>query len=233
MSVVQDIVTLQTFDNEASAFRAALADVEQRLQGDPELDDARRNFHDLESTVAGLRREQRRIDGEIAGLTARIDPEEKRLYDGSVKNPKELTNIQVEVDNLKKHRTEFEEELLGVMSNIDTQERAAEAAKAEVARLEQRWESQTAELKLEAQKLHDAIGIADQKRNRQKELIPPRSLAVYEDLRRRKGGVAVAKLQGGVCLGCRIMVPEGIRRRVFSPAILAQCPSCDRILSVG
>jgi predicted nucleic acid-binding Zn-ribbon protein len=233
MSTVQDIVTLQAFDNEAAAFRAALADVEQQLQGDPELDEARRTAQELDATVANLRKEQRRIDAEIAGLTAKIDPEEQRLYDGSVKNPKELSNIQTELDMLKKHRTEFEEELLGVMSSIDANERAAEAARTAVTSLEQRWEGRTAELKREAIKLQDAIGIADQKRLRQKELIPPRPLSTYEDLRRRKGGLAVAKLQGGVCQGCRIMVPEGIRRRVFSPALLAQCPSCDRILAVG
>lgn len=233
MSTVQDIVTLQAFDNEASAFRAALADVEQRLQGDPELDEARRNSQELQAAAAELRKEQRRIDGEIADLTAKIDPEEKRLYDGSVKNPKELSNIQAELEMLKKHRSGFEEELLSVMSNIDSTERAADEAKALVAQLEQRWETQTSELKREAQKLQDSIATAELKCSRQKAEIPPRSLAVYEDLKRRKGGTAVVKLQGGVCQGCRIMVPEGIRRRVFSPALLAQCPSCDRILAVG
>lgn len=233
MSTVQDIVTLQAFDNEAAAFRAALADVEQRLAGDPELDEARRLFQEREGAVANQRKEQRRIDGEIADLTARIDPEERRLYDGSVKNPKELQNIQHELDLLKKQRTTLEEQLLSVMSQLEAANRATEETQAEVARLEQRREQQTGELKLEAQKLQGAIEIADQKRLRQKEVIPPRSLATYEDLRRRKGGLAVAKLQGGVCQGCRIMVPEGIRRRVFSPALLAQCPSCDRILAVG
>lgn len=71
MSTVQDIVTLQAFDNEASAFRAALADVEQRLQGDPELDEARKNSQELQSASAcSSARKQRRIDGEIADLTA-------------------------------------------------------------------------------------------------------------------------------------------------------------------
>ncbi len=233
MSTVQDIVTLQAFDNEVSAFRAALADVENRLQGDPDLDDARRTLHQAEASLANARKEQRRVDAEIQGLTAKIDPEEKRLYDGSVKNPKELTNIQTEVDGLKKHRGEFEDELLKVMSQLDGAERGLDAAKKAVGSLERRWESQHSELKLESVKLQDAIAVADKKRTQQKDTIPPRSLAVYEDLRRRKGGVAVARLLGGVCQSCRIMVPEGIRRKVFSPAILVQCPSCDRILSVG
>lgn len=233
MSAVQDLSALQTIDNEVSAVRAALSDVQYRLQGDAELDDARRTMNEAETKAAGLRREQRRVEGEVQTLNAKIEPEEKRLYDGSVKNPKELTAIQQELDSLKKHRAEFEEELLSVMSQAETADREVAARRRTVANLEARWEIRSAELKVEAARLQDVVALVDQKRERQKSSIPPRDLAIYEDLRKRKGGMAVAKLQGGVCLGCRIQVPEGIRRRVFAPTILAQCPSCDRILAVG
>lgn len=233
MSAVQDLSALQSIDNEVSAVRAALSDVQYRLQGDAELDDARRTLNEAETKVAGLRREQRRVEGEVQTLNAKIGPEEKRLYDGSVKNPKELTSIQQELENLKKHRSEFEEELLNVMTQGETADRELAARRKTVANLETRWELRSAELKVEAARLQDVVALMEQKRERQKASIPPRDLAIYEDLRRRKGGMAVAKLQGGVCLGCRIQVPEGIRRRVFAPTILAQCPSCDRILAVG
>lgn len=54
------------------------------------------------------------------------------------------------------------------MSRIDTTERAADEAKTLVGELEQRWETQTADLKREAQKLQDSIATAESKRTRQK-----------------------------------------------------------------
>lgn len=233
MSAVQELAALQNIDNEATALRAALSDVQYRLRGDADLDDARRTLHEIDTNLLALRKEQRRVENEVASLNARIIPEEKRLYDGSVRNPKELTSIQQELDSLKGHRGQFEDELLEVMSRIEQVERQQTSQKRKVTVLENRWEQRSAELKLEAARLHDVITLTDQRRERQKGMVNPRDLAVYEDLRRRKGGMAVVKLQGGTCLGCRITVPEGIRRRVFAPTTLAQCPSCERILSVG
>jgi len=45
--------------------------------------------------------------------------------------------------------------------------------------------------------------------------------------------MAVAHIQGGMCAGCRVSIPEAIRRRAFAPDQLAQCPNCERILDVG
>jgi uncharacterized protein len=233
MSQVSDLTTLQAYDSEASALKAALSDVEIRLHGDAELDDARRLYHDLDARLVGLRKDQRRIEGEIADLTSKIDPEERRLYDGSVRNPRELQDIQQELEGLTTNRSKFEEALLEVMARIESTNRSLELSKRNVQDLESRWEHRQRELRMEAQRLIDAIGLADQRRDRQKGLIPPRTLAIYEDLRKRKGGTAVARLQGGVCTGCRIQVPDAVRRKVFSPALLAQCPSCERILTVG
>jgi predicted nucleic acid-binding Zn-ribbon protein len=233
MCQVSDLATLQAYDSETSALRAALSDVELRLHGDSELDTARRNYQRAEATVADLRKDQRRVEGQIADFTAKIDPEERRLYDGSVRNPKELQSIQHEVEGLSAHRNQAEDELLEVMSRIEAADRELTAAKKQLSDLESRWEHRKQELRLEALRLGDAIALADQRRERQKSLINPRVLATYEDLRKRKGGTAVARLQAGVCTGCRIQVPDAVRRKAFSPALIAQCPSCERILTVG
>lgn len=233
MSQVSDLTTLQAYDSEASALKAALSDVELRLHGDSELDDARRVYHDLEARLADLRRDHRHVDAEVKDFTARIDPEERRLYDGSVKNPKELQSIQQEIEGLVAQRTKLEDALLEVMGRIEATERDLGNAKKRASDLETRWQHRQQELRLEANRLGEAISLADQRRERQKGLINPRTLATYEDLRRRKGGAAVARLQAGVCSGCRIQVPDAVRRKVFSPSLLAQCPSCERILTVG
>jgi predicted nucleic acid-binding Zn-ribbon protein len=57
-------------------------------------------------------------------------------------------------------------------------------------------------------------------------------VALYEDLRRRKGGKVIVRIQGSACGGCRVQLPETVRRRAMS-AQLAQCPNCERILAVA
>jgi hypothetical protein len=230
---VTDIRTLQEIDDEAATLRAALEDVERRLRGSEELNGARRQAAAIETELADVRRAQRRIEGEVAGLTARIEPEEKRLYDGSVRNPKELTNIQHELDNLKQGRAALEDQLLEVLTNLDRIEREHAAAQHTLRQEEARWEKDQGDLRHESVRLNDLITRADAKREAQKLKINPRNLLVYEDVRRRRGGVAIARVTSGNCGGCRVGIPDAVRKRAFQLDQLAQCPNCERILYVG
>jgi predicted nucleic acid-binding Zn-ribbon protein len=228
-----DIRTLQDLDDEVSNLSGSLEEVQRRLGGSEELNTARSAFAAADSELAGARKEQRRIDGLVQGLTAKITPEEKRLYDGSVRNPKELASIQQELELLKAQRATLEDELLEVMARLEAAEAGHAAAQKDLVRAEARWEADRARLTEESAKLGSALASAEAKRLAQQGKIPARTLAVYEDVRRRRGGVAVARVAGGNCGGCRVSIPEAVRRRAFAPDQLAQCPNCERILYVG
>lgn len=229
MSQVAELVALQEIDAESAAARAALADVEARLQGDAELDEARRQLIQAEAERATIVATQRRLEDEVERLNDRIAPEEKRLYDGSVRNPKELTGIQHELELLKATRERQEDALVEVLDQAETASRQRSEAQGAVTRLEERWSRTQEELRLEARRLGDAIARIDQRREAQAARIPPRLLATYEDLRRRKGGTAVARIKGNTCSGCRITIPDALRSRVLAGETVAQCPNCERI----
>ena len=233
VSQVTDIRTLQEFDDEAATLRASLEEAERRLRGSEELEQARAAFDSLDAELNDIRRTQRALDGDISVLNSRIQPEEKRLYDGSVRNPKELGNIQHELELLKDQRSKLEDQLLDVMSRLETVEASHSSARQQLARAEQQRELDLAELQLEARRLGDALTRVEARREAQKLKISPQALHVYESIRRRHGGMAVAHIQGGMCAGCRVGIPEAIRRRAFQPDQLAQCPNCERILFVG
>lgn len=233
LSQVTEIVALQAVDDEAAALQAALSDVERQLRGNAELDAARRELATTLAELTDVQKQQRHIDGEVEGLTAKIEPEEKRLYDGSVKNPKELGNIQHEIDLLKERRGRFEDELLDVLSRLEVAERSRGTAAKAVTKLEAGWEHQQQELRHEVRRLNDSLALAERRRQVQQGKVGARSLSVYEAVRKKRGGGAVAKIQGGACGGCRITLPDNLRRRAFSSELLAQCPNCERILYIG
>lgn len=233
MSLVTELVTLQAYDDEAAALRAALSDVEHRLRGDAELDEARRLLLAAEQTKSAVAREQRKLEDEIETLTGRIEPEEKRLYDGSVRAPKELQNIQHELELLTASRTKLEDALVDVLDRAESAERERLSAARQAADLEARWERHSEDLRTEARRLTTAVARAEARREAQKEKVQPRALQTYENLRQRKGGAAVARIKSGICGGCRIGIPDAVRTRAIHGAVLAQCPSCERILYVG
>lgn len=233
MSQVLDLLALQGLDDEAAALRAALADVERRLQGDAELLEARRELLAADQSASAVRTRQRRLEEEVETLSDRIARHETSLYDGSVRVVKELTNLQTEVEHLKANRAKLEDQLIGVLDEAETVERERRRAGKLVGQLENRWEQRAQDLRHEARRLNDAIARADARREIQRKQIPPRSLQTYDDLRARKGGMAVARVSGGTCQGCRVSVPDAVRRKAMSPIGLAQCPNCERILTLG
>ncbi|MGE5597507.1 MAG: zinc ribbon domain-containing protein [Hyphomicrobiales bacterium] len=233
MSQVLEVLTLQGLDDEAAALRAALADVERRLQGDEELLDARRRLVAAETTAQAIQQRQRRLEDEVESLSDKISREDTRLYDGAVKSARELSSLQQEVEHLKENRGKLEDELIAVLDEAEAADRERRDAIRLVGQLEERWEQVSQELRREGRRLTDAIARADARREIQKTNITPRALHLYEDLRRRKGGMAVARISAGTCQGCRVSIPDAIRRKALSPVDLAQCPNCERILAVG
>src|SRR5712691_9225697 len=111
-------------------------DVRKRaLEGEGDLAAARAQAELAERELGELRlaidmfdRDGAKLEHEIDSLTRKAADEESRLYGGAVANAKELESIRREVDNLKKRKTEREDELLVVMEQREGVERGAKEA---------------------------------------------------------------------------------------------------------
>ena len=120
-----------------------------------------------------------------------------------------------------------------VLSTLETADAHRKQAVRALAAHESRWESEQAQLRSEASRLAAALAAAEARRVTQQALLNPTTLRTYEEVRRRRGAVAVARVVGGACGGCRVAIPETVRRRAFNADQIAQCPNCERILYVG
>lgn len=233
MTTALDILSLQALDDELAALRNSLAEVERRLAGDEDLLAARETFAETETRSRQIRQRQRALEAEVETLGDRVAREEKRLYDGSVKNAKELLSLQHEVESLRAHRGTFEDQLIAVLQEAEEAEAKRREASRRLAALEARRQAHLVDLAAETKRLQSAILSTESRRAAAAAELPPRSLATYEELRKRRGSAAVARVTGGTCGGCRIVLPDAIRRRAMSPLEVVQCPNCERILVVG
>ncbi len=233
MSLVLDLLSLQALDDEAATAQLTLAEIERRLGADEALNASRRDFAAAEEHLAAAQKDQRRLDADIQGLSAKITPEETRLYSGSVTSPKELRNIQHEIDLLKQHRSQREDELLEVLSRVETAEQERSSTLRTVETHEMRRSQDVQALRQESARLNESLTRVQARRLNAQAAIDVRTLAVYDELRLRKGGRVVVRVSGQSCSGCRVQLPDTVRRRAMSTTQLAQCPNCERILAVA
>lgn len=233
MSAALDIFALQGTDDAVTGIEVALADAERRLEGDPELLEAREALAATEAALRDARARQRALDLELKGFDEKVAREDGKLYGGSVKNVKELQSLQREVEGLKAQRGVVEERLLGVIDEVETLDGTRATEFRRLAQLEGRWLQESATLRSEVQSLKGRLAAMEPRRKAEAAAIPPRALVLYESLRSRKGGKAAVRITGGICSGCRVTIPEALRRRAVVNPDPVQCPNCERILVVG
>jgi predicted nucleic acid-binding Zn-ribbon protein len=109
----------------------------------------------------------------------------------------------------------------------------ADALQRELATASEAWERDSAHLRAEAESLGAHIVSVQARRDRQAGEVTAGAVRLYEGLRKRKAGKAVVRVQGSSCSGCRVAIPDPVRRRIVNSPTLVQCPHCERILAPG
>ena len=221
---------LQTIDLEIGHGQRRLGEVEAGLGESEELRQARRAVQKAEDELSRWRTTLRDLELEARSLTAKITSAEERLYSGRVTNPKELANLQDEVSYLKRRRGELEDRQLEAMVEVEEYEAEVDSKKASLARIGAEWGQTQKRLTEERSELEERLTHLEGERVKMEGMIGPEDLTLYEELRSRKGGQAMALLKGGVCQACRVTLPTSQVQQVRSGDSLSFCSSCQRIL---
>jgi predicted nucleic acid-binding Zn-ribbon protein len=230
MTSAADLLALQDIDLKRDSRRALIADIDSRLGETDAVLSAREAVQSATAELERLRSEQRALDAQLQDLDAKIHPLEKKLYDGSIRNPKELTDLQHEVESLKARRNKLDDDGLAMLDSVEAAANASSEAETLLKQAEADWQKDQADLISDRARAERETEIFDQERGRWTAVIDAGSLGLYESLRQKRQGRAVARLERGACQGCRLTLPTHVVQRVRSGTVLVQCPSCERIL---
>jgi predicted nucleic acid-binding Zn-ribbon protein len=229
MDRAASLYQLQQLDNDAEQARSRLAEIASALGESPALRQARQM---AEKTVDVLRQRgvrQRDLELQLSTLRQKISDSERKLYDGSIRNPKVLQDRQEELASLKRRLERTEEELLEAMIEREDAEGAAEQARVSLETTEGGWAAAQENLSMERAQLEARLAEIEEVRNALLPAIPAGDLSVYQNLRRTKGDSAVALVRGGICTGCWMEVPPARLNRVRRGMLLS-CDNCERVL---
>jgi predicted nucleic acid-binding Zn-ribbon protein len=226
---ISDLYGLQELDLAVAADRAAIADIDSRLDEPEELTEARAAHRSAQEALRGAEHEFKESEFQADELKTKIEPLEKKLYQGTMP-PKELEALQADIDSLKRRRSTLEDAALAAMDALEQAQQQASEAEQHVNQLIEQYGAEQEDMGQRRQEIEAEIARAEQERELAATEIDPSLLKLYETLRTNKGGRAVAKLEGGACQGCRISLPMNVQQRARAGATVVQCPSCERIL---
>jgi hypothetical protein len=232
--VIQGLCRLNAVDHEWDDKGRAYQALRQKLSDTSVLETHRVQLRELEGSLVLKRSALRDAELELASLQARARKAEGDLYAGKILQPKELDNLRRDVAQLKQRATLLEEAILGLMQEMDElQPRVAEGQESlrlrEASAASERERDTLAHAEL-AGRLRELQAERAQLRSG----IEPTALALYDELRKSKGGLPLAAQRDGHCQVCRVTVPTAKAQRVDrGEEAVVLCVGCGRILYRG
>ncbi len=230
MSMSKLLFELQEIDLGIEQKTGTLAQITAQVGKDDDVVAARSALEAARKRLLDLEHQQKDAEWGVEELEQKIAAEEKKLYDGSVKNPRELMSLQQETESIKHKCGEREEHLLVVMMDADAARQDSTQKSEELQSLETQWREDQERLLREQKELGAVLADLAQKREAFAAQIDADNLSTYGELRRVKQGLAVAKLVQGRCEGCRISLPVSDLQKARSGRKLATCSNCGRVL---
>jgi hypothetical protein len=155
---------------------------------------------------------------------------EKRMRMNRIKNIRELQALQHEVDQIKQANSQIEEELIGILEDLEARASMLKEKDEEISGLEQAWGGQKAGLEARVAEIDKEVAQTSAGRQTIAAQLNGDLIQRYEMIFSRRGGMAVVAISDGICQGCFMNIPPQLSNEIRKSERLHLCPSCHRIL---
>src|SRR2546425_12503383 len=233
MTTAAELFSLQEIDLALDRATSRLADIEAELGERDDLTDARNVVLEKEGAAAQIRSRQTDLEWSLEEARGKASQIEAKLYSGTVRNPKELSDLDADLRSLKTQVLKREDALLGLLVELEEAESELTGAQTTLAEIDAQWSAGQGELRREKAEIEPEVERLQSSREAESAGIDRAALSLYQALRQRRAGQAVARVERGMCQGCRITLPVSVLQKVRTGISLVQCVSCERMLLVS
>jgi len=230
MNIGFQLFQLQRIDTDLDIVQRRINEIDNLIKNDTKVINAQNNLDKAEILLLSNNNEFDAISNDIQTKKIKISQSESSLYNGSVTNPKELQDLQMEISSIKKSIEKLEGILLEVMIHVDQSEKHLEIQKERLINAKSKFATLVSLLHGEKNTLLESIKGLNSKKILMIAQIREENLNQYETLRNLKNGLAVTKIQENACGACGSSLTASQRQEARSATNLFICPSCRRII---
>jgi predicted nucleic acid-binding Zn-ribbon protein len=230
MSAALGLYRLQQVDSQIDQIQARMKAIQQTLENDVVLRAAKEGLAAAESKNKDSERTLTLSEIEVEKQRIKLQQTDASLYGGKVQNPKELQDLQKDVVSLKRHLETLEERQLEAMLALEETEKDLQIAKTDLERVLSNLKEQNRDLTTENDALRKDLERLNSERQAVVTDIAGQALAVYDQLRRQKRGLAITTIEDNSCEACGTTLTQSQQQNARSTTQLFHCPTCGRIL---
>lgn len=233
MSLSFHLFQLQKLDTQVSNATNRIAEIDRLLSQNEALVQAQGSLDSAAETLDSIRSKLREIEISVHNKRIKTEQSEAALYGGTVKNPKELQDLQTEVTTLKRTISQLEDAQLEVMVALEEAEQNHREAEAQFNHVKAEQAGQFASLMGEKSTLQTLLDRLSIERKALVSQINPALLDTYTQLRNSKRGLAVVSVEDSCCSACGTTLTAAEIQAARSSSHLVNCSTCGRILYAG
>lgn len=233
MSRPFQLYRLQQLDSQMDAIQNHLREIDTALHADEAVRRARETATAADDALKQTRKALRAAEDNVRQQRLKIEQDESTLYGGRMRNPKELKDLENEVASLKRYLVTLEDRQLESM--LAEEEAAALAGETQAA-LElanAAFERHSLDLRQEQERLQRDHARLKEEHAAAASAVQADDLALYNQLRVKRKGVAVAKVSDRACTACGSIINAALLNAAYSPNQISLCSACGRILYTG
>jgi predicted nucleic acid-binding Zn-ribbon protein len=210
---------LQETEQRLLEVQARIAELQRTLQGDASAADSRPRLLIAEARRRELARRLEQAEQQERSERARARSHEQQLYSGAIHNPRELSQLVAELEQLKGRLATEEDEELELLAALDEAEREEQEALADASRARGELDDPERDADLAR------VSLAEQRT-----AIPQVHLRLYDRVQAYRPRPTVVEVSNGVCSGCRIPISLTQSKALKNATEPLVCETCGRIL---
>ena len=233
MTTAKQLYSLQELDLVLDRIWKATQKTERELNADRGMEALESELQEQTTRLEQIRSQQKTQQQDLETQRERSTRLDDQLYGGSVTNPRDLESLEPEASNARQALEKLDGELVVLSVQAEESQSKCDTLGKELADTASAWESRRAELEEEIKRSNSERSQVASQRDEMAAILDPVSVQQYENLRRTKGGLGVAKVERGLCQACRMSLPTQQQQRVRSAHLTVLCSSCGRILCLN
>jgi uncharacterized protein len=196
-----------------------------------EIADLKQSLDDVDELIASAKKNGSELELELLAEREILSKKEKRLLE--TKTNKEYNAVQNEIVQARDRIDTLETEDIEIMSKLDELIPKREEIREKLEIMSAENTSRIAELRKSFDSIETDIEHLDKKRNAILADVNKRHLAIYNRLRKGRGGIAIATVNKAKlsCRGCFKPLPPQKVLEVRRCTVMLFCENCGRILA--
>jgi predicted nucleic acid-binding Zn-ribbon protein len=224
------LAQLNEIDLAVDASKTRLAEIIQGLRDPAGLAQRRAALSAAQAEEARCRNAQVAAEVEQKRIADHLAQVEKALYSGKTRDAKELENVEKDLKQLRRQLAHADDVLLEALIATEAAAGDVAAKSAELERYTAAWEAHRDQLQAEQIEVKAQLAQDQARQLAARATVPDALLVVYDSLRVRRAGRAVAQIDSEECGGCGVVVPQSKLEMAREGDELVYCGNCGRLL---